>query len=1000
MNILGEGFPNEIIKQIENRQTFYGAGFANGIERSNNVLKYLNSNTSWVKLVSSTNITNQDIIQNETLRNLKNIQGNSLAKKFVLFNGTDNEGHNRAGIDYENNILSNNAYGIGGNEFGIQPMMGIKSANIKHLNNGSLRKATVQIKAFNRTQFDIIDILYLRLGFSILLEWGHSMYIDDKGDLQSNNNTSLAEYFLSGKKYKTKDDSNQTPEPLTYKTFLGYIDDRRKKSCGNYDAMFARVVNFHWSFLPDGSYDITLDLISVGDVVDSFKINTLNPTVSTSSPTTNVNNIKLEEIDEKIDLYANKSTIGQYLYKMKKSMFIVVDAATKFSYNSNQKNSIDRTNEINIAKSFSFSSLSPQITGLVDGVKHAFLNKEPQYYCRLGNFLEFIEKYVMYQVGTNNVNIPLLNFDTDIESNLMYIDPMQVSVDPTICMVNKILTIKGTPSHFFPYGETFLNSNIQSPTNAEYGQIMNIYINFKFILNKLDENKNIETGAVALIDFLQSILSGINGALGGLNKLDVFIDEVTNTVKIIDKNPLPDSEYVINYFNGKEKYKVYNKYALFNLYGYEKKEGENTKAGFIKDFSFKTEITPQMATMISVAAAANNTTVGENTTALSRLNSGLMDRFKESMSTTESTLQSDIVKKYQDIYSQIAIQYDVTYSKLIEYLRRIENNKWTLEETNIYKDSLVNVLKYKQQYSKARADLDAVKSGKSQEEINKILLSLNNFLSPSTGFIPFNLSVTMDGLSGMKVNSKFYIDSSYLPSNYPNTVEFLIKNEAHTIENNKWFTTLESYCISKGNFSEIKDQDIDPQGQKPTQQPSPPPLLTNGFPKYVVDNSVLNLKKFVYPTSGVIVSKIAVRAIQNNVAGSDQHRAMDIAAPKGTPIYSSTDGIVRRIGASGYGPNAVYIEVDKSFYITSYTPQKYYIIYGHMDISTVKIGDQVKAGQLIGTVGDKDSPGRFHLHFQIRNILQGFDSSGLSININENFPLKGGNIVAKQNFIA
>ena len=188
------------------------------------------------------NITNQDIIQNETLRNLKNIQGNSLAKKFVLFNGTDNEGHNRAGIDYENNILSNNAYGIGGNEFGIQPMMGIKSANIKHLNNGSLRKATVQIKAFNRTQFDIIDILYLRLGFSILLEWGHSMYIDDKGDLQSNNNTSLAEYFLSGKKYKTKDDLNQTPEPLTYKTFLSYIDDRRKKSCGNYDAMFARVM--------------------------------------------------------------------------------------------------------------------------------------------------------------------------------------------------------------------------------------------------------------------------------------------------------------------------------------------------------------------------------------------------------------------------------------------------------------------------------------------------------------------------------------------------------------------------------------------------------------------------------------------------------------------------------------------------------------------------------------------------------------------------------------
>ena len=71
------------------------------------------------------------------------------------------------------------------------------------------------------------------------------------------------------------------------------------------------------------------------------------------------------------------------------------------------------------------------------GVEVVSDSKGNQYYCRLGNFLEFIEKYVIYQVGTNNVKVPLLNFDTDIESNLMYVDPMQVSVDPTIFMVNK-----------------------------------------------------------------------------------------------------------------------------------------------------------------------------------------------------------------------------------------------------------------------------------------------------------------------------------------------------------------------------------------------------------------------------------------------------------------------------------------------------------------------------------------------------------------------------------
>lgn len=837
-NILGEGFPEEINKQIENRQILYGASFENGIDRSDSVLKYLNANTAWCKLVSSTNITNKDIIQNETLSTLSNIEGNNLAKKFVLFNGTSINGDNRSGIDYGNNILSDNAYGIGGNEFGIQPMMGIKSVDVKHLNNGSLRKATVQIKAFNRTQFDIIDVLYLRLGFSILLEWGHSIFLDKRGVVRSNIDSSLSENFLSGTTYPPPDDPNSSTEPLTYKTFLGYIDSMRKQTSGNYDAMFARVVNFHWSFLPDGSYDITLDLISIGDVVDSFKINTLNPTTSASTSKVNTQDQKDPTTEELIDLYANKSTIGQYLFRMKNSM------ATENS-------------RWGIVKHFDYDinwytgkllKLDPKAVNLTDGVSYNKRDFPTQYYCRLGNFLEFIQKYVIYQVGTNSNNktnsAPLLNFDTNIWSNLMYVHPMQVSVDPTICMVNKDLTIRDKDYWFFPYGEPFLNPEIKSSTNAQYGQIMNIYINFKFILNKMDELKNLETGEITLIDFFQSILSGINGALGSLNKLDLFIDEVTNTVKIIDKNPLPDYEHVIKYLNSKieselttkslsdkqlntirNRYKLYDQYATFYLYGYEVgKKGTTdsppiyTKAGFIKDFSFKTEITPQMSTMISAAAAANNTTIGENTTALSRLNSGLKDRFKESMFVTDPSAKKDIVEKYHDIYNQVLKQYDFTYKTFIGYLTRISTGQWTLEEVDTYKDILVNTLKYTQQYDKVYKATVAAKNGKSQEEIDKILSAIDNSMNPSTGFIPFNLSLTMDGLSGMKINSKFKIDTSYLPSNYPNTVDFLIKNEAHKIENNKWTTTLESYCISKGDFSEIKEKDIDPQGQNSTPQ--------------------------------------------------------------------------------------------------------------------------------------------------------------------------------------
>ena len=114
--------------------------------------------------------------------------------------------------------------------------------------------------------------------------------------------------------------------------------------------MFARVVNFHWSFMPDGSYDITLDLISIGDVVDSFKINTLNPTVSTSSPATD--STTTPTIEEEIDLYANKSTIGQYLYKMKRFYAMVKHK----NINSSKRVLVLKTNyyEINLIKQFDY----------------------------------------------------------------------------------------------------------------------------------------------------------------------------------------------------------------------------------------------------------------------------------------------------------------------------------------------------------------------------------------------------------------------------------------------------------------------------------------------------------------------------------------------------------------------------------------------------------------------------------------------------------------------
>jgi len=67
-------------------------------------------------------------------------------------------------------------------------MPGITTADVTYYSNGALAKANINIKCFSKSQFQFIDILYLRPGFSLLLEFGHSVWLDNNKDLQSMDN--------------------------------------------------------------------------------------------------------------------------------------------------------------------------------------------------------------------------------------------------------------------------------------------------------------------------------------------------------------------------------------------------------------------------------------------------------------------------------------------------------------------------------------------------------------------------------------------------------------------------------------------------------------------------------------------------------------------------------------------------------------------------------------------------------------------------------------------
>ena len=87
------------------------------------------------------------------------------------------------------------------------------------------------------------------------------------------------------------------------------------------------------------------------------------------------------------------------------------------------------------------------------------------------------------------------------------------------------------------------------------------------------------------------------------------------------------------------------------------------------------------------------------------------------------------------------------------------------------------------------------------------------------------------------------------------------------------------------------------------------------------------------------------------------HQGTDFAAPLGTPIMASGDGIVKKAGWCGGGGNCVKIRHNST----------YQTIYAHMSkfARGIKTGVRVKQGQIIGYVGSTGKSTGPHLHYEV-----------------------------------
>ena len=86
------------------------------------------------------------------------------------------------------------------------------------------------------------------------------------------------------------------------------------------------------------------------------------------------------------------------------------------------------------------------------------------------------------------------------------------------------------------------------------------------------------------------------------------------------------------------------------------------------------------------------------------------------------------------------------------------------------------------------------------------------------------------------------------------------------------------------------------------------------------------------------------------------HNGMDFSAPRGTPIYATGDGRIERADnrATGYGN---HIRMNHGYGYTS--------LYAHLYKFNVRVGQQVKRGDVIGFVGSTGRSQGPHLHYEI-----------------------------------
>jgi murein DD-endopeptidase MepM/ murein hydrolase activator NlpD len=146
---------------------------------------------------------------------------------------------------------------------------------------------------------------------------------------------------------------------------------------------------------------------------------------------------------------------------------------------------------------------------------------------------------------------------------------------------------------------------------------------------------------------------------------------------------------------------------------------------------------------------------------------------------------------------------------------------------------------------------------------------------------------------------------------------------------------------------------------RPAERGGPSPKLS--------DPDYLRALRLMVPVAGTKPERLSnTFYAQRGTAGIRDHMAIDIMAPKGTPVLAAVDGEILRVTTNELGGKTIY---------ATDPGRRFVYYYAHLDRyeGRTKPGAIVKQGTVLGYVGTtgnapKNAP---HLHFQVMRMIGG-----------------------------